>query len=87
MSTGKLVVAVTGASGAIYAQRFLSRVARLYTDVYLMLSEQAVQVANTELGVHLSREEFSTLDWLGESFSNIHLLSSKNCFTPPASGS
>lgn len=87
MGTGKLVVAVTGASGAIYAQRFLARAARSYDEVFLMLSEQAVQVANTELGTHLSRQEFSTLDWLGEDLPNIRLLNSKDYFTPPASGS
>lgn len=87
MSTGRLVVAVTGASGAIYAQRFLRHAARAYDEVLLMLSEQAIQVAATELGVAPRRESFSTRDWLGEDFENIRLLDSKNYFTPPASGS
>lgn len=87
MSTGKLVVAVGGASGAIYAQRFLRHAASHYREVYLMLSEQAIQVSATELGVAPSRLNFSTREWLGEEFPNIHLLDSKNYFTPPASGS
>jgi flavin prenyltransferase len=87
MSTGKLIVAVTGASGAIYAQRFLRRAATLYEEVLLMMSEQAFQVASTELGIHLSRHEFSTLDWLGSDFPSIRLLSPRDYFTPPASGS
>jgi flavin prenyltransferase len=87
MGTGKLVVAVTGASGAIYAQRFLQQASRIYDEIFLTLSNQAVQVANTELGVHLSRHEFSTLDWLGEEIRNIKLCNSKDYFTPPASGS
>ncbi len=87
MSTGKLVVGVTGASGAIYAQRFLRAASREFETLYLMLSEQAVQVANTELGLHLSRHEFSIQDWLGEDCPNIQLLNSKDYFTPPASGS
>jgi 4-hydroxy-3-polyprenylbenzoate decarboxylase len=78
---------VTGASGAIYAQRFLSQAARLFDDVFLILSDQAIQVAHQELGVAPSRENFSTRDWLGEEFPNIRLLDSKNYFTPPASGS
>lgn len=87
MSTGRLVIAITGASGAIYAQRFLRHAARLYDEVLLMLSEQAIQVAATELGVAPRRESFSTREWLGEDFENIRLLDSKNYFTPPASGS
>ena len=42
MPTGKLVVAVTGASGAIYAQRFVRKAAQQFSEIYLMLSEQAV---------------------------------------------
>lgn len=87
MSTGKLVVGVTGASGAIYAQRFLQEAARHYDDVYLIMSKQAIDVAHTELGVKIDREDFSTLEWLGERYTNIHLLSDKDFFTPPASGS
>jgi len=87
MPTGRLVVAVTGASGAIYAQRFLQQVARKFERVYLILSDQAIQVAATELGVAPKRERFSTKEWLGEDFPNITLLDSKNYFTPPASGS
>jgi len=87
MSTGRLVVAVTGASGAIYAQRFLRHAARSYQEVLLMLSEQATQVAQTELGVAPNREAFSTDEWLGEKFDNIRLLNPKDYFTPPASGS
>lgn len=87
MGTGKLVVAVTGASGAIYAQRFLRHAARAYDDVLLILSDQAIQVAATELGIAPRRAPFSTAEWLGEDFPNIRLLDPKNYFTPPASGS
>lgn len=87
MSTGRLVVGVTGASGAIYAQRFLRHAARAFDEVYLTLSEQAIQVAATELGVTIDRSAFSTKDWLGEDFPQIRLLDEKNYFTPPASGS
>lgn len=87
MSTGRLVVAVTGASGAIYAQRFLMRAARHYKEVYLMLSRQAIQVAGQELKVSLNPAAFSTESWLGKAFPNIQLLNSDDYFTPPASGS
>ncbi|HXH60724.1 MAG TPA: flavin prenyltransferase UbiX [Fimbriimonadaceae bacterium] len=87
MSTGRLVVAVTGASGAIYAQRFLIHAARHYQEVYLILSAQAVDVARTELGVKIDRDSFTTNAWLGEDFKNIVLCNDKDYFTPPASGS
>lgn len=87
LNTGKLVVGVTGASGAIYAQRFLREAAKRYSEIYLTLSEQAIQVARTELGIEIRREGFDTKDWLGESHKNIKLLSEKDYFTPPASGS
>lgn len=85
--TGRLVVGITGASGAIYAQRFLRQAARHYERVHLILSPQAVQVAQTELGVGLDKEHFDTTDWLGVHFDNIELLGDKDYFTPPASGS
>ena len=87
MATGKLVVGVTGASGAIYAQRFLREAARHFEDVYLVLSTNALDVAMTELGVAPSKSDFRTDEWLGERFTNIHLLDDKDFFTPPASGS
>ena len=87
MSTGRLVVGVTGASGAIYAQRFLIQATKHWNEIYLILSEQAIQVAATELGVAPKRENFSTKDWLGQDYPQIKLLDSKNYFTPPASGS
>lgn len=86
-STGKIVVAVTGASGAIYAQRFLLQAARYYSEIYLILSRQAPMVASTELGVDLNPESFSTEAWLGQDVPQIKLLDAKNYYTPPASGS
>ncbi|MBS1700273.1 MAG: UbiX family flavin prenyltransferase [Armatimonadetes bacterium] len=87
MSTGRLVVAVTGASGAIYARRLLIHAAKHYQEIFLCLSTQAIQVAETELGVTLDRKNFQTREWLGAEYPQIRLLDEKNFFTPPASGS
>lgn len=87
VGTGRLVVAVTGASGAIYAQRFLIQAAKRYSEIFLILSEQARQVATTELGITIPTHDFNTESWLGQNYPNIKLLESKNYFTPPASGS
>jgi len=81
------VVAVTGASGAIYAQRFLQRAVTLYDEVLLLLSDQAIQVAQTELGVAPQRDAFTTQAWLGDDFPNLKLLDHKSFYNPPASGS
>ena len=87
MAKTTLVVGITGASGAIYAQRFLLQAVRQWDEVMLVMSEQAVQVARAELCVDLDRANWSTRDWLGANYAQIRLLSDKDYFTPPASGS
>ncbi len=86
-TTGRLVVAVTGASGAPYAIRFLQQAALLYSEIYLMLTEQALQVIGVETGIGITQSNFSAEKLLGFSCPGLHLLGSKNYFTPPASGS
>ncbi|MBS1706959.1 MAG: UbiX family flavin prenyltransferase [Armatimonadetes bacterium] len=87
MNSGNLVVGITGASGSIYAQRFLREAVLRYKRIFLILSDQANQVAHQELGYTIPTEPFDTTQWLGQHYSNIELLNSKNYFTPPASGS
>ena len=85
MST--LVVGVTGASGAIYAHRFVLQAARRCDRLYLIVSEQAKQVAETELSLDIGEGPDWTRRWLGADFPNLELLAAKDYFTPPASGS
>lgn len=85
--SSKIVVAVTGASGAIYAQRFLRKAVEIYDEIYLMLSTQAVQVAGTELGISLNKQSLSFEKWLGIETDKIILCDPKDYYTPPASGS
>jgi 4-hydroxy-3-polyprenylbenzoate decarboxylase len=87
MSTGRIVVGVTGASGAIYAQRFLIQAAKRFESIYLVVSRQAYQVAETELGVTPVVDGMCTPSWLGETASKISVLNDKDFFTPLASGS
>ncbi len=87
MNTGRLVVAVTGASGAIYAQRFLRQAIRHFDEIYLTLSRQAIDVAKTELGRVPSLKPFDVEPWLGLESSKIRLLDETDYYTPPASGS
>lgn len=84
----RLVVAVTGASGAIYAVRLLREAARHFDEIYVCLSDNAPAVFATETGGKLT-PPFSAREYLGEGgdWDNIIFLDSKNFFTPPASGS
>lgn len=82
-----LVVGVTGASGAIYAVRFLRAVVHKYETVFLVMSDQAIEVANHELNLTLTRERLDGLHYLGFPAPNLQVLNPKDYFTPPASGS
>lgn len=84
----RLIVAVTGASGALYAVRFLRQAARHYDDIYVMLSGNAPAVFETETGRHLTAP-YTAADYLGTdaAYDNIHFLDRFDYFTPPASGS
>ncbi len=89
MSTPRrLVVAVTGASGALYAVRFLRQAARHYDEIYVMLSGNAPAVFSTETGGRLT-PPYTAQDYLGgdADYTNIQFLNSQDYFTPPASGS
>jgi len=81
-----LVVSVTGASGAIYAVRFLRYVSPLCERVDLIFSSNASAVAATELQLKLS-SPVRVEEYLGSEFPSVRVLDAKNYFTPPASGS
>lgn len=53
-----LAVAITGASGSLYATRFLARAARCFDPLYLTMSGPATRVLREELGLELSLEGF-----------------------------
>ncbi len=85
MRTGRLVVGITGASGALIAQRFVRHAVRRYDEVFLIASRNALDVARTELGVAPGPEELEA--WLGEPPAKVRLLQPGDLYTPPASGS
>jgi 4-hydroxy-3-polyprenylbenzoate decarboxylase len=82
----RYVVAVTGASGAIYAIRLLRQLAPIADTIDLILSENAPAVLATELGITLSRP-YTSEAYLGSHFESIRFAGPKDYFTPPASGS
>jgi flavin prenyltransferase len=81
----RLVVSVTGASGAIYAVRFLRYVAPLCERIDLIFSSNAAAVASTELGIDAQPLDLRT--YLHDDFPSIKVQNKKDYFTPPASGS
>jgi len=85
--TGKLVVGITGASGAIYGVRFLRYAAQHFEQVLVIVSEHALSVARTELGLDVHMHNLSARRLLGGDYPNILFLNPRDYFTPPASGS
>lgn len=84
-----LTVAITGASGSLYATRFLARAARYFDPLYLTVSGTAVRVAREELGVDLRLDETfprQLLPGVPET-DRIRYYSSKDYDAPFASGS
>src|SRR5439155_26726778 len=85
--TGRIVVAMTGDSGAIYGVRFLQRAISHFERIFLSVSEQAVQVIITELDRKVNPTRITVEDLLGNSCDRITILNRKDYFSPPASGS
>jgi flavin prenyltransferase len=83
----RLIVAMTGASGAIYGVRFLEQAARHFDRVYLIVSEQAAQVAAHELGRPVAPDRVTVEALVGRDLGNVTLVDRRDYFTPPASGS
>lgn len=59
-----LAVAITGASGSLYATRFLARAVRYFDPLYLTLSGPALRVAREELDLELSLDHFDPCELL-----------------------
>lgn len=67
----RLVVGVTGASGAVYAYRFTNRCAELrrrYSDIFVIYTENAVDVFKHELGFN-PVDVFSSIDCVSSIYS------------------
>ena len=83
----RLVVGVTGASGAIYGIRFIRQALRHFDDVFVMLSAQALQVAETEMDIKPNERSYIEALNCPSEGAQLHLLSRKDYYSPPASGS
>lgn len=88
----EFTVAITGASGAIYAQRTLMHMARsgVVERINLIMSDAAKTVAKVELEVDLASADRSSVNhWLGLPADSrlIHLHRLDNVAARPSSGS
>jgi 4-hydroxy-3-polyprenylbenzoate decarboxylase len=88
----EFTVAITGASGSIYAQRTLRHLAAsgVVEHINLIMSEAAKTVAKVELGVDLARADRGAInDWLGLPADSrlIHPYRLDNIAARPSSGS
>jgi flavin prenyltransferase len=82
----RLVVALGGASGAIYAVRFLRQAVRHFDEIYITMSRNAVAVLATEMDIQMSDPPQAS-DLLGFDAPQIRFCRPNDYFTPPASGS
>ncbi|HEY0431221.1 MAG TPA: flavin prenyltransferase UbiX [Pyrinomonadaceae bacterium] len=88
----EFTVAITGASGSIYAQRTLVHMAAsgVVERINLIMSHAATTVARVELGVDLAGSDRSKINsWLGLPLSSrlVHLHRLDNIAARPSSGS
>jgi 4-hydroxy-3-polyprenylbenzoate decarboxylase len=88
----EFTVAITGASGSIYAQRTLVHMAAsgVVERINLIMSEAATTVARVELGVDLTHADKTSINqWLGLPGDSrlVHLHRLDNMAARPSSGS
>ena len=87
MRTGRLVIGMTGASGAIYAARFLRMAVPQFNEIFLAYSKQALQVAELELDLVGFGQDPSPERLAGLPCPNVRVVDADSYFSPPASGS
>jgi len=86
-SDRRLVVAITGASGARYALRFLQCATSHCSEIYVIVSDQAAQVIELETGRALHSGDAAVESLLGDRSDVVRLVDKRDYFSPPASGS
>ncbi len=85
-----LILAITGASGAVYAKRLLEVLLRRGDELHLTISPAGAAVIKQELNANVSLEDFQLADLLPESADfagNLRYFNYKDLMAPMASGS
>lgn len=87
----RIIVAITGASGAIYARRLLEMLAQMGPQIDLIASAQGLALLRHELGEpHAGRPQDDPRSWLDlpeDALERIRLHSPEDLAAAPASGS
>jgi 4-hydroxy-3-polyprenylbenzoate decarboxylase len=81
--TQKIILGITGASGAIYGRRILQALCKAGADVWLCISDNARPIIRAELGIALAEKPDL------KKFANVkaRYLAPSDLHAPPASGS
>jgi 4-hydroxy-3-polyprenylbenzoate decarboxylase len=82
----RVVLGITGASGAIYGLRMLDQLSRRCETVHVILSRNVVDVVRAETDLTVS-DDPTVEELLGRPADNVVLCGRSDYFTPPASGS
>ncbi|MCH7729241.1 MAG: UbiX family flavin prenyltransferase, partial [Planctomycetes bacterium] len=85
-----LILAITGASGAVYAQRLMEVLLQRGNELHLTISPAGAAVIKQELNVNVRLEDFQLVDLLPESADfagNLRYFNYKDLMAPMASGS
>jgi 4-hydroxy-3-polyprenylbenzoate decarboxylase len=83
----RAVLAITGASGAIYGVRMLRLMEQRFDVVYLCISKHGREVLASEIGVRDHAPDVLVRELLGRFSDRVEVLDPDDFFTPPASGS
>lgn len=78
----RIMVAISGASGAIYARRLLEVLPQAYGTIYLSASDNAIGIMREEIGVNTLADLIPC-----DARSQFSLVDSSDLSAPPASGS
>ena len=87
MATGRLIVAVTGASGAPYSLALLQQLSLICEEVYVLFSKQGREVMSLECGISFKPDTGEPLVLPGCDMSRFRFPDTHSFFSPPASGS
>lgn len=86
MSNENIIVAITGASGVIYAQKLLQMLNSCDINVHLIMSDAAIVVIEHELGIKLNDKDLDIAPFLECKADNITTYRNNNQNSPVISG-
>ncbi|MFQ6041583.1 MAG: UbiX family flavin prenyltransferase [Candidatus Poribacteria bacterium] len=83
----RLIIAITGASGAIYAKRFLEILSQMDFEIHLTISEAGAVIIHNELDIEIDLTNFQPESLIGLATNNITYHHFSDITAPISSGS